>query len=243
MPRTYASPEAFRMALEQRLRTQARDQGRDLSRQRQLVVFDRFLARVFEHLGERVIAKGGITLELRLERARTTKDVDLWMKGDAAKTLDTLRELGALAPRQRASPRAHRVSSQPRCSDQACASTRGRDDRAQLRRSRSSSRRDGCGVHHAVQPTHRAGSHPHHDVHRTDAATDPLRAARRAEGCWRGNLRTLLVDAVSASVEGVRAASLAAIARMKRAANRPKDREVLPAIEAALRERGEGDDT
>lgn len=48
---------------------------------------------------------------------------------------------------------------------------------------------------------------------------------------------------MSASVEGVRAASLAAIARMKRAANRPKDREVLPAIEAALRERGEGDDT
>lgn len=59
-------------------------------------MFDRFLARVFEHLGERVIAKGGITLELRLERARTTKDVDLWMKGDADKTLDTLRELGAL---------------------------------------------------------------------------------------------------------------------------------------------------
>ncbi len=54
---------------------------------------------------------------------------------------------------------------------------------------------------------------------------------------------TLLVDSVAASIEGIRAASLAAIARMKRVANRPKDRAVLPAIEAALRERGEGDGT
>ncbi len=46
---------------------------------------------------------------------------------------------------------------------------------------------------------------------------------------------TLLVDAVHASVDGVRAASLAAIARMKRAANRPKDRDVLPAIEETPR--------
>ena len=54
---------------------------------------------------------------------------------------------------------------------------------------------------------------------------------------------TLIVDAVDASADGVRAASLAAIARMKRAANRPKDREVLPAIEEALRKRGEEDVT
>ncbi len=52
---------------------------------------------------------------------------------------------------------------------------------------------------------------------------------------------TLVVDAVTANVKGVRVASLAAIARMKRAANRPKDREVLPAIEAALRAREQSD--
>lgn len=40
--------------------------------------------------------KGGITLELRLDRARTTKDVDLWMKGDATNTLHHLQELGEL---------------------------------------------------------------------------------------------------------------------------------------------------
>ncbi len=84
------------MALEQRLRNDARKQGRDLTRLRQLLVFDRFLARVFHQLGENVIVKGGITLELRLDRARTTKDVDLWMKGDASRTLDRLRELGEL---------------------------------------------------------------------------------------------------------------------------------------------------
>lgn len=96
MGRTYATPEAFRMALEQRLRTEARKQQRDLTRLRQLLVFDRFLVRVFHHLGDKVIAKGGITLELRLERARTAKDVDLWMKGDAAGTLGRLRKLSQL---------------------------------------------------------------------------------------------------------------------------------------------------
>ncbi len=50
---------------------------------------------------------------------------------------------------------------------------------------------------------------------------------------------TLAADAVQRAVldSELRIASLAAIARMKRAANRPKDREVLPAIEAALRDR------
>lgn len=84
------------MALEQRLRAEARKGHRDLARLRQLLVFDRFLARAFHHLGDNVIAKGGITLELRLDRARTTRDVDLWMSGDAASTLDRLREIGEL---------------------------------------------------------------------------------------------------------------------------------------------------
>ncbi|MEM9695725.1 MAG: nucleotidyl transferase AbiEii/AbiGii toxin family protein, partial [Myxococcota bacterium] len=33
---------------------------------------------------------------MRLDRARTTKDVDLWMKGDAAGTLERLQKLGEL---------------------------------------------------------------------------------------------------------------------------------------------------
>ncbi len=94
--RSYATPEAFRMALEQRIRRAAQSEGRDMSRFRQLLVFDRFLARVFTHLGDRVVAKGGLILELRLDRARTTKDVDLHMKGDPKTTLQVLREAGQL---------------------------------------------------------------------------------------------------------------------------------------------------
>ena len=44
-PRTYASPEAFKQALEQRLRTSAMTCA-EFARRRQLIVFDRFLARV-----------------------------------------------------------------------------------------------------------------------------------------------------------------------------------------------------
>lgn len=56
---------------------------------------------------------------------------------------------------------------------------------------------------------------------------------------------TLTKDAIRRVVLGseLRIASLAAIARMKRAANRPKDRQVLAAIEAALRKQGDKDNT
>jgi hypothetical protein len=74
--RTYSSPEAFKQALEQRLRA-ATKTGADLARKRQLLVFDRFLARVVALLGDAATLKGGLVLEMRLDRARTTKDVDL----------------------------------------------------------------------------------------------------------------------------------------------------------------------
>jgi hypothetical protein len=49
--------------------------------------------------------------------------------------------------------------------------------------------------------------------------------------------RALCVDALEGSSAGhpVRVASLEAVLRMKRIANRAKDRKVLPLIEAALR--------
>jgi hypothetical protein len=67
--RTYPSPEAFKQALEQRLRTSAKT-GAHFARKRQLLVFDRFLARVVAVLGNAATLKGGLVLELRLERAR-----------------------------------------------------------------------------------------------------------------------------------------------------------------------------
>ena len=89
--RTYASPAAFKQALEQRLRT-ASGSGPDLARRRQLLVFDRFLARIVHTLGDAAVLKGGLVLELRLSRARTTKDIDLRLLGSPERVLERLQE-------------------------------------------------------------------------------------------------------------------------------------------------------
>jgi hypothetical protein len=54
--RTYTSPQAFKQALEQRLRTASKS-GADFARRRQLLVFDRFLARIVALLGDAVLLK------------------------------------------------------------------------------------------------------------------------------------------------------------------------------------------
>ena len=89
MTREYHTAAAFKQALEQRLRSTSVS-GIDFSRRRQLVVFDRFLARVVVELGDAVTLKGGLSVELRIERARTTKDVDLRVMGSSERILDRL---------------------------------------------------------------------------------------------------------------------------------------------------------
>src|SRR6202040_405226 len=91
--RTYNSPKAFKEALEQRLRSASKN-GVDFARRRQLLVFDRFLARVVAVLRDTVLLKGGLVLELRLERARTTKDIDLRLTGSPETVLADLQEAG-----------------------------------------------------------------------------------------------------------------------------------------------------
>jgi hypothetical protein len=93
--RQYSTPLAFKQALEQRLRS-ASATGTDFGRRRQLMVFDRLLARLGRVAGDAVTLKGGLVLELRLERARTTKDVDLRMMGSPADALELLQEAGRL---------------------------------------------------------------------------------------------------------------------------------------------------
>ena len=93
--RRYATPLAFKQALEQRLKSSSTT-GADFARRRQLLVFDRFLARLTQVAGDAVILKGGLVLELRLARARTTKDVDLWMMGTSRDILDRLQEAGRI---------------------------------------------------------------------------------------------------------------------------------------------------
>lgn len=93
--RSYSSPEAFKQALDQRLRSYATS-GVGLSRKRQLLVFDRFLARLVHIFGATVTLKGGLALELRLARARTTKDVDLRLAGSASDLLPRLQQAGRI---------------------------------------------------------------------------------------------------------------------------------------------------
>jgi len=62
-----------------------------MGRFRQVLVYDRFLARVFQHLGDRAVAKGGVVIELRLERARTTRDLDIHLRGPSDGLLAELR--------------------------------------------------------------------------------------------------------------------------------------------------------
>jgi predicted nucleotidyltransferase component of viral defense system len=93
--RSYSSPEAFKQALEQRLRASV-ETGVEFARKRQLLVFDRFLARIVRLFGDAMTLKGGLVLELRLERARTTKDVDLRMTGSSENLLEKLQQAGRL---------------------------------------------------------------------------------------------------------------------------------------------------
>lgn len=92
--RTYASPLAFKTALETRLRQ--RHGGPAVARGRQLLIFDRFLARVTTILGDAAVLKGGLVLELRLERARTTKDIDLRLMGSPDTALARLQTAARL---------------------------------------------------------------------------------------------------------------------------------------------------
>lgn len=89
--RRYETPVAFKAALEERLR---RHGIGELTHHRQLVIFERFLARIAEVLGDTVTLKGGLVIELRLERARTTKDVDLRVIGSSDNLLPRLQAIG-----------------------------------------------------------------------------------------------------------------------------------------------------
>ena len=88
----YASAPPFRQALEARLGAVSRAGGPSLARLRKEVVFDRLLARLVAVAPDRWILKGALALDYRLgDRARTTRDIDLAMRGDeASATADLL---------------------------------------------------------------------------------------------------------------------------------------------------------
>ncbi len=93
MSQKYESPAAFKQALEHRLKV-ATPTSLPVARARQLAVFDRFLARIAIVFGDAATIKGGIALELRLDRARTTKDIDLRLVGTSDGLLERLQQAG-----------------------------------------------------------------------------------------------------------------------------------------------------
>jgi len=79
-PRKYATAEAFRRALEERLKRTAQTDRIDLIRLRRQVSFDRLLARLFREEAAPWVLKGGYALELRFKSARATVDIDLTVR-------------------------------------------------------------------------------------------------------------------------------------------------------------------
>lgn len=94
MTRRYSSAADFKQALEERLRRSAT--GFEIQRRRQLVVFQRLLARILPGLGRNLVLKGGLALEVRLGGARTTGDIDLVLFGAEGTILERLQALGQL---------------------------------------------------------------------------------------------------------------------------------------------------
>ena len=79
----YETAEAFRTALEQRLKNEAEVSDIALIRLRKRVAFERFLARLAASESSSWMLKGAFALELRLGlRTRTTKDIDLGRADD-----------------------------------------------------------------------------------------------------------------------------------------------------------------
>jgi hypothetical protein len=89
-PKVYKTGSALRTALETRLQTDAKIRHGDIQRLRRRVAFDRLLARLFNpNRGENYpwILKGGYAMELRMQLARATKDIDLTIPMGASRKI------------------------------------------------------------------------------------------------------------------------------------------------------------
>lgn len=97
MIRSFANPLAFKTSIEARIKRRAQERRTTVTRERMLLIFDRFLARIQAKFPDVATLKGGLALELRLSRARTTKDIDLRMMGSPEFLLPRLQEAGRLS--------------------------------------------------------------------------------------------------------------------------------------------------
>ena len=88
MIKKFATPKAFRTSLEERLKIHSRKTGIELQRLRRQVAFNRLLFRLFQFFTKDLLLKGGYAMELRRERARATKDIDLVLKATRVGSTD-----------------------------------------------------------------------------------------------------------------------------------------------------------
>ena len=87
----YESAAAFRMALEQRMKTEADRTGSDLARLRKRVAFELFLRRLVQVAPDRWVLKGALALDFRLGGAsRSTKDIDLGRDDDEEAAIEDI---------------------------------------------------------------------------------------------------------------------------------------------------------
>jgi len=93
MTNNYPNPAAFRQALKVRIKRRADQRDMLYNRYRQLVLFERFAARVYEACGSDVLVKGGLVMEFRFDRARATRDIDVLIEGRAEERLDAIRRV------------------------------------------------------------------------------------------------------------------------------------------------------
>ena len=89
-PRKYTSAGALRKALEDRLLAIAGTEKVDISRLRRQVAFGRLLARLFRDESAPWVLKGGYALELQLNVARATVDIDLALPAAREFSSDTI---------------------------------------------------------------------------------------------------------------------------------------------------------
>jgi hypothetical protein len=87
----YATPTAFRTALDQRLKAEAKRTGIALARLRKRIAFELFLRRLVKVAPSRWVLKGAFALDLRLEVAtRPTKDIDLGRDDDTDAAIEDI---------------------------------------------------------------------------------------------------------------------------------------------------------
>ena len=82
----YATANAFRRALDDRLKTQAKLRSQPVSELRREFLFQRFLALLFANPESQWVLKGGASLLMRLTEARFSRDLDLLHLGELSPT-------------------------------------------------------------------------------------------------------------------------------------------------------------